>query len=221
VPTLLACPFCRELYTPSEGDRCPHCGLILVDLEGLPPSLDAQREAALAGLVDPPELERQTFWYLGRGRGPLALLALLGFLLFLCPWAHLTRPDQVTLSGLDLAKTGAPWLFGGAIGWFLLLPLVWSRRSVVELRGIRVIASALSALTTIEAGLLLARPPLESSYYSSGLRYGWGLYASLLVSLLALWLSARLGGELADLRDLPGTPGQGAPDDAPPSAGLH
>jgi len=203
VPTLLACPFCRELFTPSEGDQCPHCGLMLVDLEKLPPSAEARREAEEAGLVDPPELEALGFWYLGRGRGALPMLAAAGLALFAAPWARLERPDEVTLSGLDLARTGVPWLFGGAVGLFLLVPLVWSRRSVVELRGVRVIAATLSVMTALEAAALFFWPPLESAHYSSGLTYRWGLAASLVTSLLATVQSARLGGRLDDLRDLP------------------
>jgi hypothetical protein len=187
---------------PSEGDRCPHCGLLLVDLAGLPPSLETRQEAEEAGYLDPPEFERQAFWYLGRGRGALTAVAALGLCCFVSPWVHLERPDPVTLSGLELAKAGLPWLFGGGIGWFLLIPLVWSRRSVAQLQGVRVIAAALSALTTIEAALLFLRPPLESHYYSSGLRYGWGLYASLVISLVGLYLALTLGGSPRDLRDL-------------------
>lgn len=213
--TLLACPFCRELFTPSEGDQCPHCGLLLVDLEKLPPSLEARREAEEAGLVDPPEFERRSFWYLGRGRGALTFTAALGLAGFFVPWAHLERPDRITLSGLDLAKSGAPWLFGGAIGLFLLMPLVWSRRSIVELRGIRIICGTLSVMTALEAVFLYVWPPLESAYYSSGLRYGWGLHASFSASLLAVLMSTRLGGRLNDLRDLP------APNELPEREIVH
>lgn len=213
MPTLLACPFCRELFTPSEGDQCPHCGLLLVDLEKLPPSLEARQEAAEAGLVDPPELESQGFWYLGRGRGPLTILAVFGLSCFFTPWVRLERPEAVTLSGFELAQAGVPWLFGGAIGWFLLIPLVWSRRSVMELRGIRVIAATLSVMTALEAGLLFYRPPLESSYYMSGLTYAWGLAVSGLSSGVAVALSARLGGSLDDLRDLPGNTGSRSASD--------
>lgn len=205
MPTLLACPFCRELFTPSEGDQCPHCGLSLVDLEKLPPSLEARQEAAEAGLLDPPEFEAQGFWYLGRGRGALVLAAALGLTCFFMPWVRLERPEAVLLSGFELAKTGAPWLFGGAIGWFLLLPLVWSRRSVVELRGIRIIAATLSVMTALEGSLLFYKPPLESAYYTSGLTYAWGLSASVALSVLAAFLSSRLGGSLEDLRDLRGS----------------
>ena len=205
--TLLACPFCRELFTPTEGERCPHCGLLLVDLSRLPPSLEARQEAEAAGELDPPELERLGFWYGGRGRGLLPVVAALGLATFIGPWAMLERPEHVTLSGFDLARAGVPWLFGGAIGWFILVPLVWSRRSVVELRGVRIIAATLAVLTALETTLLLLRPPLESTYYSSGLRYGWGLYASLLVSALGTYVAATLGGRLDDLRDLPSQKG--------------
>jgi len=174
----------------------------LVDLAGLPPSLEARQEAEEAGYLDPPEFERQPFWYVGRGRGALTAVAALGLACFTLPWAHLERPDRVTLSGLELAQAGLPWLFGGAIGWFLLIPLVWSRRSVAELRGVRIASATLPALTTIEAVLLILRPPLESHYYSSGLRYGWGLSASLILGLLGIYLGVTLGGSPRDLRDL-------------------
>jgi hypothetical protein len=214
VPPLLACPFCRELFTPSEGDLCPHCGLQLVDLHKLPPSLEARQEAAEAGLWDPPEFEAQSFWYLGRGRGALTVLAALGLACFFTPWVRLERPEAVTLSGFELAQAGVPWLFGGAIGWFLLMPLVWSRRSVVELRGIRIIAATLSVMTALEAALLFCRPPLESGYYMSGLTYAWGLWVSAFLSGLALALSSRLGGSLDDLRDLPGSTDSRSASDA-------
>jgi hypothetical protein len=213
VPTLLACPFCRELFTPSEGDQCPHCGLLLVDLEKLPPSLEARQEAAEAGLVDPPEVEPQSWWYLGRGRGALTSLAVLGLSCFFAPWVRLERPEAVSLSGFELAKAGVPWLFGGAVGWFLLIPLVWSRRSVIELRGIRIIAATLSVMTALEACLLFYEPPLESGYYTSGLTYAWGLAVSALLSGLSLAVSARLGGSLDDLRDLPGPTGRRSASD--------
>ena len=203
MPTLLACPFCRELFTPNEGERCPHCGLLLVDLTRLPPSLEARQEADASGTGDPPEFEQLGFFYLGRGRGLLAAAAALGLACFFGPWARLERPEQVSLSGLDLARAGAPWLFGGAVAWFLLVPLVWSRRSIVELRGIRIIAATLAALTAIEAVFLLCRPPLENEYYSSGLHYAWGLYAGLLISSVGVYAAATLGGRLDDLRDLP------------------
>lgn len=205
VPTLLACPFCRELFTPSEGDQCHHCGLLLVDLEKLPPSLDAARDAAAAGLLDPPELEAQSFWYLRRGRGVLPTLGLAGLLAFFAPWVRLERPEMVALSGFELAQSGLPWLFGGAVGWFLLIPLVWSRRSVIELRGVRIVAATMSVMTALEASLLFLKPPLESAYYASGLSYAWGLGLSFCLSVLATAVSVRLGGSLADLRDLPRT----------------
>ena len=40
---LLACPFCRELFSTEDNKvRCPECDVKLEPLSRLPPSLDAQ-----------------------------------------------------------------------------------------------------------------------------------------------------------------------------------
>ena len=41
VARLNACPFCRALYPSAEAKQCPECGVKLVAMENLPPSLDA------------------------------------------------------------------------------------------------------------------------------------------------------------------------------------
>lgn len=201
---LLSCPFCRELFTEEEGPACPECELPLVPLHALPLSMDGQAEVAEArGSVDPPEDQRLPAWYLGRGRGMSALLGATGLGLFFAPWVELARPNSVTLSGHDLATTNAPWLFGGAIGFFLLIPLVLSRRSVAEMVGVRVISAFFPLLTLGEAAMLLLNPPSSHSYFSSGLEYCWGLYLSGAVAAVAVFVGARLGGSLKDFRDLP------------------
>lgn len=202
VGRLLACPFCRELYTRDESTRCPQCDLPLVPMERLPLSLDAQAEQDARPYV-PPEYRRLSPWFWRRGRGVVAALALCGLGLFFAPWVHLTHADEVTLRGFDLARGNATWLWGGAVGWFLSVPLVLSRRSVVDLRGIRVIAATFAAMTLVEVGFLLVRPPAEHGYFSYGLAYAWGLYASGVVSLVAVVAALRLGGRVEDLRDLP------------------
>lgn len=199
---LLSCPFCRELFSQDEGPNCPECELPLVPLNKLPLSLDAQADLALLPR-DPPEDQTLPFAYFGRARGPSILTALIGVGLFFAPWVSLERPDEITLTGHDLAMAGAPWLFGGVVGWFILVPLVLSRRSVNQLRGIRVIASFFAALTLGETALLLLRPPEAHGYFGPGLQYTWGLFASAACAALGLFLSARLGGSLEDLRDLP------------------
>lgn len=215
MPRLLSCPFCRELFGADEGPRCPHCDLPLVALDKLPPSAEALAEEPLVP-ADPPEDQRQNWLYSGRGRGLLFCLAAVGLLLFFSPWVSLERPDPVVWSGFDLARGNLGFLWGGAIGWFLLLPLVATRRSVTELRGIRVIAFTFAVMTFGEGLLLLLRPPVENAYFSARLDYRWGLYASTAVSLLAAFVALRLGGSLQDLRDL-----QAAPERRGPGDPLH
>jgi len=198
---LLSCPFCRELFADDEGPKCPECDLPLVPIHQLPLSREAQAEAG--DELDPPEDQTLPLAYLGRGRGALMLVTVLGFVLFFQPWVTLLRPDPIALSGRDLAGGNAPWLWGGAVGWFILLPLIVSRRTVTELRGVRAIAVMFAALTLGEGLMLLLRPPIEHGYFSAGLEYAWGLYANLGVSSLGIYLSLRLGGSLEDLRDLP------------------
>lgn len=202
MPELLSCPFCRELFAQGEGPRCPECDLPLVPLHRLPLSIDGQKEEA-SQVMDPPEDQELPFRYLGRGRGLVPALSLTGLGLFFAPWVRLLRPDEVTLSGFDLATTNAPWLWGGALGWFMLVPLVLSRRTLNQMLGVRVICTLFACLTAGETSLMLLRPPAEHGYFAAGLSYDWGIYASLLVSLVGAALCARLGGSAKDLRDLP------------------
>lgn len=199
---LLSCPFCRELFARDEGPNCPECELPLVPLHQLPLSLEGQAEAASLS-VDPPEDQRLPFLYWKRGRGALLLCAGAGLLLFTESWVTMERPDPIGLSGFDLATSNAPWLWGGAVGWFMILPLILSRRTVNQLRGVRVIATLFAAMTLGETLMLLLRPPETHEYFGIGLQYAWGLYASALVASLGIALAIRLGGSLEDLRDLP------------------
>lgn len=200
---LLSCPFCRELFAEDEGPLCPECELPLVPLQKLPLSLEAKADLLEAEHLDPPEDHRLAFTYLGRGRGAGLLVALLGLGLFFAPWVSLQRPDEITLTGHDLATANAPWLWGGAVGWFILIPLLLSRRTVNEMRGVRVIAAFFPLLTLGETVMLLLNPPEAHRYFGPGLEYSWGLYASALVAMVGIALGARLGGSLEDLRDLP------------------
>lgn len=215
---LLSCPFCRELYVGGEARRCTHCDIDLVPFESLPPSLDGDAERAELGLLDPPEDRPLGAAYFGRGRGALLVTSLAGLALFFQPWVTLHAPEEVTLSAFDLARGGVPWLFGGAVGWFLLLPLVWTRQSVTDLRGARVIAATFPAMTLGETLLLLLRPPAEHGYFSSGLEYDWGLYASLVVALAGVRLGITLGGAASDLRDVKPLR---APSDRRPGEPIH
>jgi hypothetical protein len=200
---LLACPFCRQLFATGEAKQCPECGVDLQPMEDLPPSLDALAEHLERGEVTPPEHRRLALTYWGRGRGPLLLLALLGLACFFAPWVVLERPEAVTLSGFDLARGRAGWLWGGAVGWFVMIPLVASRRTIADMRGVRVITALFSSLTLAEAAMLILLPPSGSRHVGVDLSWGWGLYAGALVSALGVFFGARFGGRLDDIEALP------------------
>jgi len=187
---LLACPFCRELFEPRERRACPVCGVALVPLDRLPPSLDAQAEDGVPHL---PENDALGFSYLGRGRGALAALALAGLAAFMAPWVRVTMPDIVTFSGFALARR-LGWSWGAGVAWFVLGPTVLSRRTIAQMRGARVAAAFLSAVPGVTASVLLARPPHGSHLVPLRFDFGEGLYATLVLSALAVGFALFFGG---------------------------
>ncbi len=199
---LLACPFCRELFEESEAKTCPVCGMALAKLEKLPPSYEALHDEA--GVPVAPELERLPWTYAGRGRGALAAVALVGLALFFLPWVELTLPYIDSKSGFTLAHERLGWLWATFAAWVVLVPTVLSRRSIVELRGARVAAVFLSAIPLIAVGILLAKPP-HGSIVPVRYTWNWPLYATLVISVVAVGLSVRLGGSARDITLARGT----------------
>jgi hypothetical protein len=194
---LVACPFCRTLYERSEAATCSVCGMKLVPFERLPPSADALAEEPPT-FPTLPEDEPLPWNFLGRGRGPLLGLSFLGVLLFFAPWVVIEIPDDVVRSGFDLARGRAGWLWGGVTGFFILVPLVFTRRTIHKLRGARPIAVAFSAMTLGEVVMLLALPP-PVRRVPLELQFTWGIYASGVVSLASTLVAIWLGGSLPPL----------------------
>ena len=192
----LACPFCRELFTPSEHQRCPNCDIALVPMDQLPPSREALEEEALRGEVVAPEDRHLKVTDFRRGKGALLLIAAFGLFCFFMPWAELRRPELVSISGYDLARTRAGWLWGGAVGWFILLPLVWTRRTIYKMRGVRIICATFAAMTLLEAIMLMAMPPAGSQHVTIEFSWGWGLYASAVAGALGILFASRFGGPI-------------------------
>src|SRR6185503_5132713 len=159
---LFACPFCRTLYRRGEGTTCTVCGAKLVAFERLPPSAEAIAEAAEhddAEMAVLPEDERLRWNDFRRGRGALLVLATLGLAFFFMPWVAIEMPEDVVRSGYELARGRAGWLWGGATGWLVLVPLVWSRRTIRSMLGARPIATLLAVTTLFEVCMLVALPP--------------------------------------------------------------
>jgi hypothetical protein len=194
---LVACPFCRVMYERTEAEACSVCGMKLVPFEKLPPSADALAEEPPT-FPTLPEDELLPWWFAGRGRGALLGLSLLGILLFFAPWVVIEIPEDTVRSGIDLARGRAGWLWGGVTGWFILIPLVVTRRTIHKLRGARPIAIAFSAMTLGEVAVLLSLPP-PARRVPLELHFAWGIYASGIVSLASTLVAVWLGGSLPPL----------------------
>jgi hypothetical protein len=189
---LLACPFCREMFEPNERKACPVCGMSLVAMEKLPLSDDALSED---GVPRQPEWEPLPFAYLGRSRGALALLAVAGLATFFVPWVHVTLPDIVDFSGFDLARR-LGWSWGAGVGWFVLVPIVLTRRSVMKMRGARVAAAFLAAVPGLTAAILLSRSPHGANHVPLQFTWGWGIFATLALSAVAVGFALFFGGRV-------------------------
>jgi len=194
---LYACPFCRQLFTRGEVKVCPDCDIEVRPLAELPESHDA------AILVPPelreaPEDELLSWAYLGRQRGPLIMLAVLGLALFFAPWLNETAPEIRTWTGFEFARNLA-WLWAGGVGWFILLPLVVSRRTIRQMRGARVAVGFLAAAVLVTVATRVAFPPEQHPLVPHRYSWGWGLYTSGFLAFIALVLATRFGGSLADM----------------------
>ena len=146
-----------------------------------------------------PEHEPLAWHDFRRGRGALIALAVVGLALFFVPWVEVIRPESVVRSGYDLARGRAGWLWGGASGYLVLLPLTFTRRTVAQLRGVRLVCVLLASLTLCEAAMLMLLPPRGHALMPVAIEWQPGLYVSALVSLLATLVAATLGGALPPL----------------------
>lgn len=194
---LLACPFCRALFPKGEAKLCPECGIDLVPLERLPPSYEASLEES-----PPPELPEEKIlpWSdFSRGRGALLALALLGLVAFFLPWVEMTRPSEELRSGFDLARGRAGWLWGGAVAWFVLLPLVWTRRTIAAMRGVRPIVVLFTSMSVVEVAMMALLRPSGPSLIPVDYSFGVGFYATLAIGIVATLVALRFGGALPPL----------------------
>lgn len=188
---LVACPFCREMFRRGEAKRCPSCGLALERLEDLPPSAHADAEPEE---VIHPDEERLPASYLGRGRGALLVVACLGIAAFFLPWVHERAPELRTLTGPGLASKQLGWMWAPLIAWMVMIPLVYTRRSVHKMRGARLAVVMLSALALLTVLLRLAFVPTGTALDPRRFEWGLGLWATLALSLIASALGVGFGG---------------------------
>jgi hypothetical protein len=191
---IVACPFCREMFERAEARSCPVCGIALQSLERLPPAPTLAHELEDDGIPPAPEHVPFAWTFAGRGRGAMVALGVLGVALFFGTWVHLTLPYVAEISGFDLARR-LGWSWAGGVAWVVLVPTVASRRTIAQLRGARFAASFLGFVPAVTAAILAAFPP-RGGLLPVRFVYGWPLWATLALSLLATLAGARLGGRL-------------------------
>lgn len=193
---LLACPFCRQMFERGEVSACPECGLPLSDIRDLGPSYDAHLEEPEEPV--PPHMEVLPWTYAGRGRGMLLLFSALGFLAFFAPWVYETSPELRVMSGFDLARR-LFWMWAPAVAFFVMFPLVLTRRSVFKMRGARFSVGFLSVLVLLTVIVRIAAEPASPKFAPLRFSWGFGIYATFAAALLTLLVALRFGGRLDDL----------------------
>jgi hypothetical protein len=181
--------------------KCPDCDVGLVPLHQLPPSAETQLEREAEMMQTPPELKKMPLWDLSRGRGLLLLFAVLGLVGFFQPWFILQKPETLVLSGFRIARYFAGWVWGGAVGWFILIALLVTRRTIASLRGVRAICVFFASLTLGEILVLANVSP--TSKVNVPIEFGWayGLWWSALVSGLGTIVALGLGGAIPPRAD--------------------
>jgi hypothetical protein len=187
------------MFAEGESSACPVCGVPLRPVEKLPPSYEARVAQAIELSRVAPEDRLLPIWYWKRGRTALSLIALLGLAAFFLPWIEMTRPEDLTLSGYDLARSRGSWFFGGFIGWLVMLPLVLSRRTVYKMRGVRIITATFAAINVVETAQLLLMPPVGGRFRTLEFAWGEGLYATLALGIVGVVVASRFGGRIDDI----------------------
>lgn len=192
---LIACPFCRQLFTTGEAQTCPECGLDLSPLSKLPVSREADLEEPEA--IAP--AEAQLPWtYAGRGRAVLFGLAVLGLVAFFLPWVRELAPEIRELSGFGLARK-LTWMWASGVAWFVMIPLVITRRSISRMRGARVAVGFLAAIVLTVVCVRVGVTPSASPLRPVRFEWTYGIWASGLLSISALIAAALFGGRIEPL----------------------
>jgi hypothetical protein len=192
----VACPFCRQLFEPGEASTCTDCGLGLEKLGKLPPSYDATLEYPEEPI--PPHMETLPWAYPGRNRALLLVLAAAGLAAFFAPWVHESAPELRVLTGYGLARMTS-FFWAPAVAFFVLFPLVLTRRSIYKMRGARVAVGFLAGIALVTVASLLAHPPHSAALRPVRIEWQWGIYATGAAALAAVLAALRFGGRLDDI----------------------
>jgi hypothetical protein len=193
---LIACPFCRQMFQAGEEKSCPDCGLSLESLAKLPPSYDAKVE--YPEIPTPPHMEELPWTFLGRNRGILLGLAVFGLAAFFAPWIRESAPEVRDLSGFGLAQLRG-YFWAPAVAYFVMVPLVLTRRSIYKMRGSRVAVAFLAGIVLTTAAIRLGFTPKATLLRPVRVEWAWGLYATAAIAVATLAAAIGFGGRLDDI----------------------
>jgi hypothetical protein len=101
----------------------------------LPMSYEAKVALAAERAEVPPEDRTVPWTYWKRQRGALIAVAIAGLAVFFAPWVELHRPDEMILSGYDLARARGA-CSSAARSRLFIAALVLTRRTVYKMRGL-------------------------------------------------------------------------------------
>jgi hypothetical protein len=184
------------MFEPGEARTCPECGLALTDMAKLGPSYEASLEDPEEPI--PPHMETLPWTYAGRGRALIVTLALAGLGAFFAPWVRETAPEIRVFSGFDMARR-LGWMWAPAVAFFVMIPLVLTRRSIHKMRGARFAIGFLALVALMTVALRVAFVPTSSPLLPVRFEWGLGLYGTGAVALAILAAAVTFGGRLDDL----------------------
>ena len=188
---LMACPFCREMFQHTERRTCPTCGLALKRIDDLPPAAVVGDE--LQGPIARDDIKLPLL-YRGHARGVLLALSVLGLAAFFLPWAHELAPERRTMNGPALAqKLGTMW--SPLVAWFVMFPVVLSRRSLNRMRGARFAIAFLSSMSAIASLTRILFPPQGTRLDPHVVEWGLGLYVNFALAVAGVVFAFRFGGQ--------------------------
>jgi hypothetical protein len=185
------------MFELGEARSCPECGLALEDIAKLPkPTASLDDEEPFEVL--PPEMEQLPWSYVGRGRGALALIALLGLGAFFLPWMQELAPELRVWTGLRFAER-LSWMWAPFVSWFVLVPLVLSRRSIHKMRGARFAVALMAFIVVMTVIMRIAIVPQSSRLMPVRFEWSYGLWMTLALGVSALVFAVRFGGSNVDI----------------------
>ncbi len=185
------------MFEVGEARSCPECGLALEDITKLPkPAVSLDDEEPMEEIA--PELEQLSWFYVGRGRGALTLIAVLGLGAFFLPWMQELAPELRTWTGLRFAQR-LSWMWAPFASWCVLVPLVLSRRSIHTMRGARFAVGLMALIVVMTVIMRIVVVPQSSRFVPVRFEWSYGLWITLALGVAALVFAARFGGSSVDM----------------------